>query len=87
MQLRGPCDARLLDDDGCRFGTQGRQLEDVGGSITKGCGGSCCDGKNDENGVAPIKTRLLRKCQNSSFDTILEILKSIVLYFKVKECI
>ena len=34
-----------------------------------------CDGGSDENGVAPIKTRLLRKGQSSGFNTMLEILK------------
>ena len=50
-----------------------------------GCG-DCCDGESDvENGVTPIKTRLLRKCQNNGSDTILEILKSVVFYFMIKE--
>ena len=32
---------KLLKDGGCRSGTQGRRLDDVGGSTAKGCGGSC----------------------------------------------
>ena len=35
------CSVKLLKDGGCRFGTQGRRLDDVGGSTAKGCGGSC----------------------------------------------
>ena len=49
--------------------------------MAKGCG-NCCDGESDiENGVIPIKTRLLRKGQSSGFDTMLEILNAMVLYF------
>ena len=33
------CGVKLLKD--CRSGTQGRRLDDVGGSTTKGCGDSC----------------------------------------------
>ena len=66
---------KLLNNSGCRSGTQGRRLDDVGGSTAKGCGG-CCDGENDvEKGVTPIKTRLLRKGQSSGSDTMLEILE------------
>ena len=83
----GLCGARLLNDGNCRFGTYGRQLEDIGGSMAKGYGG-CSDGESDiENEVTPIKTKLLRKCQSSGSDTMLEILNSIVLYFIVKEYI
>ena len=64
---------KLLNDSGCRSGTQGRRLDDVGGSSVKGCGG-CCDGGSDvEKGVILIKTRLLRKGQSSGSDTILNI--------------
>ena len=35
------CDVKLLKDGGYRSGTQGRRLDDVGGSTVKGCGGSC----------------------------------------------
>ena len=45
-----------------------------------------CDGRSDvETGVTPIKTRLLKKGQNSSSNTMLEILKFVVLYFIIKE--
>ena len=55
------CGIGLLNNSGCRFGTQRQRLEDVGGSTARGCG-NCCDGRSDvENGVTPIKTRLLRK--------------------------
>ena len=75
----------LLNGNGCRFETQGQRLEDVRGSMAKGCN-DCCDGKSDvENGVTPIKTKLLRNGQSSGSDTMLEILNSIVLYFTVKE--
>ena len=53
--------------------------------MAKGCGGCCDDRSNVENGVTPIKTRLLRKGQSNGSDTMLEILSSIVLYFTVKE--
>ena len=75
----GLCGAGLLDDSGCRSGTQVRWLEDVRGSTTKGCNG-CCDGKSYENGVAPKKTRLLRKCQSNSSDTILDILNKCFVF-------
>ena len=40
--------------------------------------GDCCDGGSDvEKGVTLIKTRLLRKCQSSGSDTMLEILKDL----------
>ena len=83
----GLCDVGLLNDRGCRFGTQRQRLEDVGGSTARGCG-NCCDGESDvENGVTLIKTRLLRKGQSSGSDIMLEILKSVVLYFIIKEYI
>ena len=72
---------KLLNDGSCRSGTQGRQREDIGGSTTRDCDGYC-DGESDiENGVTPIKTRLLRKGQSSSSDTMLEILNDCILYF------
>ena len=71
---------KLLNDDGCRFGTQRRRLDDVGGSTARGCGG-CCDGGSDvENGVILIKTRLLRKGQSSDSDTMLEILNNCIVF-------
>ena len=73
----GLCGAGLLDDSGYRSGTQEGWLEDDRGSMTKGYDG-CCDSRSDKNGVAPIKTRLLRKGQSSRFDTMLEILNAIV---------
>ena len=83
----GLCDVGLLNDRGCRFGTQRQRLEDVEGSTARGCG-NCCDGESDvENGVTLIKTRLLRKGQSSGSGIMLEILKSVVLYFIIKEYI
>ena len=73
---------KLLNNGGCRSGTQGRRLVDVGGSTTKGCGGGC-DGGSDvekEKGVTLIKTRLLIKDQSSGFDTILEILEDCIVF-------
>ena len=68
---------KLLNDDGCSFGTQGRQLDDVEGSTARGCGG-CCDGESDVGkGVTLIKTRLLRKGQRSGSDIMLEILNDL----------
>ena len=52
---------KLLNDGGYKFETQGQQLEDFRGSTARGCG-DCFDDRSDvENGVTPIKTRLLRK--------------------------
>ena len=76
MAARLPLTCRLAQDD---------LLEDVRGSKARGCG-HCCDGGSDvKNGVTPIKTRLLRKGQSSDSDTMLEILKFVVLYFIMKE--
>ena len=67
---------KLLNGD-CKSKTQGRRLDDVGGSTVRGCGG-CCDGGSDvEKGVTLIKTRLLRKGQSSGSDTMLEILNDL----------
>ena len=79
------CGVGLLNDSGCRFGTQRQWLEDVGGSTAKGYGDCCDSGSDVENGITPIKTRLLRKGQSCGSDTMLEILKSVVLYFMIKE--
>ena len=69
----------------CMSGTQRQRLEGVKGSTIIGCN-DCCDGRSDaKNEVTPIKTRLLRKGQSSGSDTMLEILKSVVLYFVMKE--
>ena len=55
-------------------------MEDVGGSTAKGYS-DCCDGRSDvESGVTPIKTRLLRKNQNSGSDTMLEILEDYIVF-------
>ena len=43
--------------------------------------GDCCDGGSDvENGVTPIKTRLLRKGQSNGFDTMLIILNDCIVF-------
>ena len=48
--------------------------------MAKGYGG-CYDGRSDvENGVTPIKTRLLRKGQSSGSNTMLEILKDCIVF-------
>uniref|UniRef100_A0A7N2M329 Methyltransferase type 11 domain-containing protein n=1 Tax=Quercus lobata TaxID=97700 RepID=A0A7N2M329_QUELO len=53
---------KLLNDGGCRSGTQGRWLDDVGGSTARGCGGSCDGGSvSKRKEVTLMKTRLLRK--------------------------
>ena len=76
----GLCSVKLLNDGGCRSRTQGQWLENVGGSMARGCG-SCCDGRSDvENGVTLIKTRLLKKGQNSGSDTMLEILNNYIVF-------
>ena len=73
---------KLLNNGGCRSGTQGRRLVDVGGSTTKGCGGGCDGGSDvEKKGVTPIKTRLLRKDQSSGSDTMLEILEDCIVFF------
>ena len=77
----------LLNGNGCRFKTQKQWLEDVGGSIANGYGHCCDSGSDVKNGVTPIKTKLLKKGHSSGSDTMLEILKSVVLYFKMKEYI
>ena len=75
----------LLNDNDCRFGTQRQRLEDVEGLMARGYSDCCDSGSDVENRVTPIKTRLLREGQSSDSDTMLEILKSIVLYFMMKE--
>ena len=37
---------KLLNNGGCKSGTQGRRMDDVGGSTAKGCGGGY-DGGSD----------------------------------------
>ena len=74
------CSVGLFNDSGCRFGTLRQWLEDIRGLTARGCC-DCCDGESDvENGVTPIKTRLLRKGQSSSSDTILEILEDCIVF-------
>ena len=68
---------KFLNDGACKSGTQGRWLDDVGGSTTRGCGGYCDGGSDVEKGVTLIKTRLLRKGQSSGSDTMLEILNDL----------
>ena len=46
----------------------------------RGCGNYCDDESNVENGVTPIKTKLLRKGQNSGSDTMLEILNNYIVF-------
>ena len=76
------CSVGLLNDSGCRFETLRQWLEDVRGLTAKGCG-DCCDGGSDvENGVTPIKIRLLRKGQSSGSDTMLEILENCIVFHK-----
>ena len=71
---------KLLNDGGYRSATQGRRLDDVGGSMARGCGG-CCDGGSDvKKGVTLIKTRLLSKGQSSGSDTMLEILNNYIVF-------
>ena len=73
---------KLLNNGSYRSGTQGRRLDDVGGSTAKGCSGGC-DGESDvekEKGVTLIKTRLLRKDQSSGSDTMLEILEDCIVF-------
>ena len=72
---------KFLNDSSCRSGTQGRWLDDVGGSTAKGCDGGCDGGSDVESGVTPIKTRLLRKkSQSSGSDTMLEILEDCIVF-------
>ena len=74
------CGVGLLNDSDYRFGTLRQRLEDIGGSTAKGCD-NCCDGGSDvENGVTPIKTRLLRKGQSSGSDIMLEILEDCIVF-------
>ena len=55
-------------------------MEDVGGSTARGYSDYCDGGSDVENGVTPIKTRLLRKSQSSGSDTILEILNDCIVF-------
>ena len=78
---------KFLNDDGYRSGTQGRRLDDVGGSTAKGCDG-CCDGESDvKKGVTLIKTRLLRKGQSNGSDIMLEILENCIVFHNERKYI
>ena len=62
-------------------GTQGRRLDDVGGSTARDYGGSCDGGSvSKRKEVTLMKTRLLRKCQSSGFDTMLEIQNNCIVF-------
>lgn len=74
------CGVKLLKDGGCRSETQGRRLDDVGGSTAKGCGGSCDGGSIKKKGSHTNEDRLLRKGQSSGSDTMLEILKDCIVF-------
>ena len=76
----GLCDVRLLNDKGCRSGTQRQWLEDVEGSTARSYSDCCDDGSDVENGVTPIRTRLLRKGQSNGSDTMLEILNNCIVF-------
>ena len=77
----GLCSVKLLNNGCCRSGTEGRRLDDVGGSTAKGCGDGCDGGSDvEKKGVTLIKTRLLRKGQSSGSDTMLEILEDCIVF-------
>ena len=77
------CSVKLLNDGGCKSGTQGRWLDDVRGSTARGCGGSCDGGSvRKRKEVTLMKTRLLRKGQSSGSYTMLEILNDYIVFFK-----
>ena len=69
----GLCSVKLLNNGSCRSGTQGRRLDDVGGSTARGCGGSCDGGNVVKKKATLMKTRLLRKGQSSGSDIMLNI--------------
>ena len=48
--------------------------------MARGCSDCCDSGSDVENGVTPIKTRLLKKGQNSGSNTMLEILNDCVVF-------
>ena len=85
MSSSGLCSVKLLNNGCCRSGTQGRWLDDVGGSTAKGCDGGC-DGESDveKKRVTLRKTRLLRKGQSSGSDTMLEILEDCIVFLHEK---
>ena len=77
---------KLLNNGCYRSGTQGRRLDDVGGSTAKGCDGGCDGGSDVEKkkGVTLRKTRLLRKGQSNGSDTMLEILEDCIVFLDEK---
>ena len=81
----GLCSVKLLSDGGCRSGTQGRRLDDVGGSTARGCGNCCDSGSDVEKGVTLIKTRLLRKRSEQWLWYHVKNTEWIILYFSIKE--
>ena len=76
----GLCGVGLLNDSDCKSETQRQWLEDVRGLTVRGYGDCCDDGSDVENGVTPIKTRLLRKDQSSGSDTMLIILNDCIVF-------
>ena len=75
---------KLFNDGGCRSGTQGRRLDDVGGSTARGCGDSCDGGSVVKKEATLMKTRLLRKGQSSGSDTMLEIQNDCIVFLELK---
>ena len=80
----GLCSVKLLNDGGCRSGTQGRRLDDVGGSTARGCGGSCDGGSVVKKEAKLLKTRLLRKGQSIDSNTLLEIQNDYIVFLELK---
>ena len=80
----GLCSVKLLNDGSCRSGTQGRRLDDIGGSTARGCGGSCDGGSVVKKKTTLMKTRLLRKGQSSGSDTMLEIQNDCIVFLELK---
>ena len=79
----GLCSVKLLNDGGCKFETQGRWLDDIGGSTARGCDGSCDGGSvSKRKEVTLMKTRLLGKGQSSGSDTMLEIQNNCIVFHK-----
>ena len=76
---------KLLNDGGCRSGTQGQRLDYVGSSTARGCDGNCDGGSVGKKEVTLMKTRLLRKDQSSGSDTMLEIQNDCIVFHKSKE--
>ena len=75
---------KFLNDGGCKSETQGRRLDDVGGSTARGCGGSCDGGSVVKKEVTLMKTRLLKKGQSSGSNTMLEIQNDCIVFHESK---